>query len=129
MANIKLYYNNPTAGGTDGTVASEDGAQTSPVTVTLDASLADEVTIPLALRCNSGFCTVGNTTITPSGTSAGKWTLCATSSGTFTSSLTIGTSIDATNTVFYAKVASSADETAQNDTSVTLDISCKIGAE
>lgn len=129
MSNIAVYYGNPTAGGTDGTAASESGAQTSAITVVLDASLAESVVIPLALRCASGYITVGNTTISLTGTNASKWSLCATSSGTFASTLTIGTSVDDTNTLFYAKAESSSDEAAQNDTSVSIQVSTKLGAE
>ena len=40
MANhyMNLYMGNPTAGGTDGTIVSLDGSQTSPVMFTLDAA-------------------------------------------------------------------------------------------
>lgn len=129
MANIHVYYGNPTAGGTDGTAASESGAQTSPITAVLDASQAEEVVIPLALRCDSGYTTVGNTVVSLTGTTAAKWSLCATENGTYASTLTISTAIGATNTVFYAKATSASSESAANDTSVSIVVSTKIGAE
>lgn len=129
MANIKVYHNNPTAGATDGTAASENGTGTSPITVTLDSSSANEAVVPLAVRCTSGYHTVGNTVITPTGTSASKWSLCATQNGTFTSTLTIGSSIGSTNTLFYAKATCTAGEAAQNDTSVSFEVETKIGAD
>ena len=43
MANkyINIYAGNPTSGGTDATQVSTDGANTSPIAVTLDASKAE----------------------------------------------------------------------------------------
>lgn len=130
MAYIHLYKDNPTAGGTNGTLVSE-GDGSSPVTVTLNATNNEESSaITLALRCESGYQTVGNTTITPTGTTASKWAL--SSNGTtwsdYGSALIISTTIGATNTLIYAKAKASSDETPMNDTSVDFQIQATIGA-
>lgn len=126
MAYINLYNGNPTAGLADGTVVSTGGAQTNPVAFTLDASQAESATAKLALRCESGYHTTGNTVISFTGTSAGYWTVCDTESGTYASTLTISDSIDTTNTVFWVKASSATTETPNLDTSVTIQIVTKV---
>jgi hypothetical protein len=126
MAYIDVYNGNPTAGGTDGTAVSTEGAQTNPVAVTLDASQQETATVKLALRCESGYQTRGNTIISFAGTSAGYWTVCDTENGTYSSTLTISNTIGATNTLFYVKASSSSAETPTVDTSVSIQVTTKI---
>jgi hypothetical protein len=126
MAYIDVYSGNPTAGGTDGTAVSTGGAQTNPVAVTLDASQSEEATVKLALRCETGYQTRGNTVISFTGTGAGYWTVCDTENGTYTSSLTISSTIGATNTIFYVKAGSNSSETPTVDTSVLIQVVTKI---
>lgn len=126
MAYINVYNNNPTAGGTNGNAVSLNGAQTNPVTVTLDASIAQSETVKLAVRCDSGYTTRGNTTISATGTNAARWTFCQTENGTYASTLTISTAIGATNTLFYAKASSLSSETPVVDTSVSIQVVAQI---
>lgn len=83
-----IYTNNPTAGNTDGTMISENGAMTAPLTVTLDAAKSESKIIKLAIRCEEGYETIGDTTIsiyhdngngtyTPTGGNVEKWKLAA----------------------------------------------------
>ena len=58
-----LYMNNPTAGAADGTKVSEDHAFTAPISAVLNASNNESKLIKLAIRCESGYETVGNVTI------------------------------------------------------------------
>lgn len=58
-----LYMNNPTAGAADGTKVSEDHAFTAPISAVLNASNNESKLIKLAIRCESGFETVGNVTV------------------------------------------------------------------
>lgn len=58
-----LYMNNPTAGAVDGTKVSEDHAFTAPISAVLNASNNESKLIKLAIRCESGYETVGNVTI------------------------------------------------------------------
>lgn len=58
-----LYMNNPTAGAADGTKVSEDHAFTAPISAVLNASNNESKLIKLAIRCESGYETVGNVTV------------------------------------------------------------------
>lgn len=122
---INLYKGAPTAGGTDGTLVSEDGVGTSPVTFTLDASQAESANQAVAVRCESGYEVDGDVTISASGTNAARWSFCATQSGTYTSTLTLS-GVGATNTVFYVQADSLASESPGVDTSVSIDISATV---
>jgi len=135
MAYIHVYQGaSITSGGTEGTLVSE-GTGLSPISVTLNAT-NNEVSSPikLALRCETGYQTVGNTVITPTGTTASKWQLApdnAGSAGTFGAygdPLTISSVIGATNTLFWAKAKSTSDETPINDSSVDLEVTATIEA-
>lgn len=146
MANpyINVYMNNPTAGQTNGTQVSLDGAQTTPISVTLDAGVAEHKIVKLAVRCETGYTTTGNTTITAHDinpddaiNNTSKWTFAADNNyanaeaaeaATFSSSLTIGTPIGTTNTVFWAKATSDTTEAPGRDTTVALQVSATITA-
>lgn len=138
MANqIHIYTNNPTSAGTDGTQVSESGAQTAPVSVTLNATNAEVKAVKLAIRCDAGYQVSGDTVLTLTGTNAAKWALCADNSyadaaaalagGTFSSSLTLS-GVVATNTIFWAKAMSSTDETPVNDKTVSIQAVATIAA-
>lgn len=127
MANpyMNLYMGNPTAGGTDGTIVSLDGSQTSPVTFTLDATEEESGTQVLALRCEDGYRTEGDTEITFTGTTAYKWS--ASLDGSYyDDSITIESSIGTRNTLFYVQASSSDDESPRNDTSVLIKVTAKV---
>ena len=126
MAYINVYNGNPTVGLADGTLVSSAGAQTNPVAFTLDASQSESATAKLALRCESGYHTQGNTVVSFTGTSANYWTVCDTENGTYASSLVISDSIDATNTIFYVKASSASSETPNLDTSVSIQVVTKV---
>ncbi len=126
MAFLKLYNNNPTDDSTDGDVVSEGGVGTNPIAVSLDGSISESTTVKLALRCDSGYQTNGNTTITAIGTTAGYWSFCDTANGTFTSTLTLSNTIGSTNKCFYAKASSSTTETPAIDTSVSVQVVAKV---
>ena len=134
-AYLNLYMSNPTAGGTDGTAISLGDTETAPLSVTLDASTNEAKILKVAIRCESGFQTVGNTTIGFTGTSAAKWSIAADSSyadataaaaATYSSTLTISSAIGTTNTIFWVKASSSSDETPGSDTSVNITVSAMV---
>lgn len=126
---INLYMNNPTAGGTDGDIISSGDTETNPLSVTLDAANSETSNaIPVAIRCETGFKTTGNTVISFVGTNAAKWTVGDSATGAFSSSLTIPDEIDTTNRLFYVKVTSSSDEEPANDTSTNIQVATKIAA-
>ena len=139
MANkyINIYAGNPTAGGTDGTAVSTGDTEASPVSVTLNASNAETAIVKCALRCNSGYNTSGNTVITFTGISTAKWQVAAdnnyadataAAAATFASTLTISTSIAATNTIVWLKALSSTDESPANDTTADLQVDTTVVA-
>lgn len=119
-AYINIYKNNPTAGGTDGTAVSTDGAYTSPITVTLDAANNESQTVKLAIRTEAGYTTTGSTTISDNGDTNDRWKLCLTENGTYTDSITISSAITNANTIFFAKASSVDTETPTTDRSVSL---------
>lgn len=125
-AYINIYKNNPTAGGTDGTAVSTDGAYTSPVTVTLDAAQSESKKVKLAIRCETGYNTSGNTVISDNGDTNDRWKLCLTENGTYTDSITIPSTIDDTNTIFYAQASSASTETPATDRMVSLRVATTI---
>ena len=135
MAYINLYTNNPTAGGTDGTVVSLDGTQTSPISVTLDKTKAESKAIKCAIRCDVGYKTSGDVTISLSGTTASKWQLAkdngyadaaaALTGATWADSIAVS-GVGTMNTVFWAKASASTDENPSKDTSVSIKASCTI---
>ena len=140
MANayINVYMYNPTQDKTDGTLVSSDGAQTSPIAATLDASKAESKIIKLAIRCEAGYTTdTDGAKIDFTGTTAGKWLVAYSAGNTadaapadsaFSTSATIPLAIAQKNVVFWAKATSSTNENPQNDISVKLRVSAKIVA-
>jgi hypothetical protein len=125
MSYIHLYKNNPTAGATDGSQVSE-GTGNNPITTSaLNATTNEESSpITLAIRCEAGYKTSGNTTVAPTGTTADKWALAGSDGvfGAYGSGITIATEITAVNTIFYAKAKTVSGEPPANDTGVTLQI-------
>ena len=137
MANkyINIYAGNPTSGSTDGTQVSTDGANTSPITVALDASKSESATVKCAIRCETGYKVVGDVTIAPTGTNAAKWSVAYDSTATadtapddskFGATATIP-NVAAANVVFWVKATSSAGEDPANDTTVKIQAQGKIG--
>ena len=128
MANayINVYKNNPTEGGTDGTAVSIGGTYTDPVTVSLNATNNESKKVKLAIRCESGYTTTGNTTISDSGDTNDRWKLCLTENGTYADSITISSAIGATNVIFWARASSASSESPATDRSVSLQVSTTI---
>ena len=138
MANkLHVYINNPTAGGTDGTAASDNGAQTNPIMASLvvDDNTDAEVAVKCALRCDSGYHTQGNTVLSfvdSQGTAVTSnyyklatdnnyaSSAAALTGASWSDTLTISTSIEDTNTVFWVKLSAAKGTSASNDTSVSL---------
>lgn len=133
MAYIHLYKGVVTAGATDGTRVSEGNGATPLVVGPLNLTINEESTpIKLALRCDTGYITTGNSVLTPTGDSADKWTLALDAAGSpgvfgeYGSPLTISSAIGATNTIIWAKAKAASDEVVQDDTSVKLNLICTV---
>lgn len=130
MANpyLNLYMNNPTEGATDGTTISTDGTYTAPLSVALDASISESKKIKLAIRTQSGYETIGDTTISVEGDANSRWGLSTIEDGAFTDSITILSKITATNVIFWAQAISSSDETPVTDRSVSFKVTAAVKA-
>lgn len=137
MANlIHMYGGTVTAGETDGIQVSE-GSESNPLTIgPLNASNNEEsVPVKAALRCDSGYSTSGNTTITPQGSTAAKWALSTDNNGSpsgfngWGEALIFSSVINSTNTIFWVKAKASSDEAPSNDDSVNLNIQTIIVAQ
>lgn len=125
---INVYKGNPTAGGTNGTALSTGGDMTSPLTIVLDASINEVKTEKLAIRCETGYRTTGNTVIQDFGDTDDRWKFSLTEDGTFDDAITISSAIGAVNTIFWARASSSSLESPSRDTSVTLKVTAMIEA-
>lgn len=126
---INLYMDNPTAGGTDGTAVSTGDTETSPISVTLDATKSESKILPIGIRTEKGYKTSGDTTITFEGDTKDKWSVSDKATGDFSDTLTISDSIGNANKIFYIKASSTSDEKPSNDKSVNVKVSTKIEAE
>jgi len=137
MANhIHVYQGNPTAGGTNGTQVSENTGL-APVSVgPLNATDNEESgDIKLAVRCDAGYATVGDVTVTPTGTTANKWALAPDNAGAagvyeaYGAALTITGPVTAVNKLFWVKAKATSDEPDPvNDASVDLVVTAEIQA-
>lgn len=137
MANayINVYTGNVVAGGTGGSPVSLDGAQTNPITASLDGTTNESKIVKCALRCSTGYKTTGNVTMAFTGDTAAKWGIAAdngyadetaASAATFVDTLTISDTVDATNKIFWLKVSSDSTEDPKNDTSVSLKVTATV---
>ena len=128
---IHIYKNNPTAGGTDGTMVSE-GTNGNPIIIgPLDASKNEESTpLTLGIRCDSGYATASNTVITPMGETANMWALSldGVTWQSYGAPLTITNFINATNTLIYCKAKTASNENPLNDISVKFKVDTTLSA-
>lgn len=135
MSLIKIYKDSPTSGQTDGTLVSS-GTGLNPIsTGVLRADLNEVSTdIKLAVRCDAGYETSGNTTISLTGTTSSKWALAPDNSGSagtwgaYGDSLTISAKVGATNTIFWARAKATDDELPVKDTSVKVKVEAVVTA-
>lgn len=124
-----LYMNNPTAGAADGTKVSEDHAFTAPISAVLNASNSESKLIKLAIRCESGYETVGNvtvkklywngTTTAETGGNLDKWKFAEDLSTPAACTYTVGTNAASGDTVAIGDVSL----TAGTDFAVSTDAS------
>ena len=119
---IHLYKNNPTAGGTDGSMVSE-GTNGNPIIIgPLDASENEESTpLKLAIRCDDGYiakdgakiaATIGES-LNPS--DMWEFSLDGTNWSGYKSVLAIEQEINNTNMVFYCRAKATENEQPSND--------------
>lgn len=123
MANqyINMYHN--------GEVISQ-GDGSNPLTVGPLNATENEVSAPIAveIKCEAGFATTGNTVLSFTGSTAAKWSICATANGTYESTLTIADSITAVGKTVYVKAKATSDEAPSNDVAVDIALATVIQA-
>ena len=128
---IHLYKNNPTAGGTDGSMVSE-GTNGNPIVVgPLDASKNEESTpLTLGIRCDSGYATASNTVISLTGETANMWALSldGVTWQSYGAPLTITSFINATNILIYCKAKTASNENPLNDIRVKFKVDTTLSA-
>ena len=124
---LHIYMNNPTVGGKDGTEVSS-GTELAPISVLLDAGKGEQKAVKCAVRCESGFHIDGTLTVKFVGDHADKWKVASNNGYTAETALESAEWKDVislqnvrdTNTVFWVKALSTADEQPQQDTSVDI---------
>ncbi len=117
---LNLYMNNPTAGGTDGTVISTEDSFTAPLNFILDGAQTETQIAKLAIRAESGYKTYGNTVIQDYNDTKDRWKLSLQSDTGWADSITFTDTITNSNLIFYAQAKSFIEEVAQNDKSVKI---------
>jgi len=142
VSNIKIYKNNPTGGGTDGTLVSS-GTGLEPIesgSILIPASGYTEGSwVKLAIRCDSGYETEeassrhARVSIEDS-THVDKWQLAPDDSGSpgtpeaFGDPLDFLSQIAATNVLFWARARAAHTESPVNDTSVDIQVAARVAA-
>ena len=124
---LHIYMNNPTEGSKDGTEVSS-GTELAPISVLLDAGKSEQKAVKCAVRCENGFHIDGALTVKFVGDHADKWKVASNNGYTAETALESAEWKDVislqnvrdTNTVFWVKALSSADEQPQQDTSVDI---------
>jgi hypothetical protein len=139
---IKIYKDNPTAGGTDGTLVSsstglnpiESGAIKVP-----ESGYAEGNWIKLAVRCDAGYETVEDSSrhariSIEDSAGVTLWQLAPDNAGNAGTAKDWGepldflTKIGATNTIFWARARVAHTEEPANDESVDIQVAATIGA-
>lgn len=130
---VSLYKGDVTQGGKDGKEVSELSL-VSALKIRLDASKEEVKAAKCAIRCQEGYRTLGDVTITFGGSTSNFWKVCADNNyenaetakqlGNWSTKLVIPeeTIIRDSNYVFWVKAGCSANETPQDDDSVYIDV-------
>lgn len=123
---INLYFDNPTNGRTDGTLLSLGDDVSSPLSIIVNASKNERKVVKVALRCETGYKTDGDTTIWFQGVNADKWSVCATEEGSYGSALIIDNIIEDTNYIFYISGMATKGELPDLDLTTKIKVSTTI---
>lgn len=136
MSEINIFKGNVTAGLTDGTVVSRGNGSTPITTNALDAIGLDESDpIKLAIRCDAGFKTDGNTTISfiaypglGEVDTSDRWAIAPDAGGShgawsdWNGQLVIADPIGDVNKIFWVKARSKENEEVANDPLVNIKV-------
>ena len=102
------------------------GDEDNPIAVTLNASQNEVKTIKLAVRCNNGFQTYGDTVIRDMNDANDRWKFALLENGDFSDEITINSVIDTVNTIFYGRASSDSLEGQKVDTNVKFVLSTTV---
>lgn len=127
---IGVYNCAPCPGDKSGTLVSEEGAFSNPISATLDASKKEVQYIFCAIRATEGYESVGDVTLKFVGDNASKWSLAldngytqeTAKQATYTNSLTITEPVKDVNTCFVVKVETGGTESPVIDKGVVLNV-------
>ena len=128
MGHLRLITNNPTQGGTNGTVTPIPAA-TIPINAIVNTGTANHALVKVALRCDDGYMTTGEWEVSFVGTTAARWSVAdgalypteeSAETAVFSSSLTLSDVIHNTNRVLWLKASTDGTEENIVDTSVSL---------
>jgi hypothetical protein len=128
MGHLRLVTNNPTQGGTNGTVTPISAA-TIPINAIVNTGTANHSLVKVALRCDDGYMTTGEWEVSFVGTTAARWSVAdgalypteeSAETATYTPSLTINSVVGSTNRVLWLKASTDGTEENAVDTSVSL---------
>lgn len=132
---INIYKGEVTLGGQDGTVLS-NGDNSAPITVTLNARRLDHECVLLAVRTESGY--IGyDVEISFTGQTASKWSVAkddgydketVNSSASWSESVIFDT-VGSTNSLFWVKAISTAEELPLDDRTVKINLKATVGSE
>lgn len=112
-----------------GNILSEGDGLNPLVVGPLNASIDEEsAPIELIVYTDTDYKTYGDTVISFTGTTADKWTIADTSTGTYGSTLTISSEVLETGTSFYVKAQATSDENPVNDETVDIQVQAEIQA-
>ena len=113
----------------DGQIISQ-GDGSNPLTVGPLNATENEVSAPIAVevKCSAGFSTVGNTVLSFTGATATKWSICATETGSYVSTLTLTAPVTAAGITIYVKAKATEDEAPSNDVAVDISLTAVIQA-
>lgn len=128
---INLYAGTVTKDKQDGDIVSQEDLQTSPITVSLDATKSEVKYIKCAIRTEKGYKST-KTAISFLGLTQEKWLIAkdedfineddAKTKGIFQKQLVITDEITENNTIFWLQISSSVDERPRRDISVAVKV-------
>lgn len=118
MQYLKLFYNNVE-------VTEEKPLKVGPLNAS-DNEESDAMAV--TLKVEEGFSTFGDTTVSFEGTTAEKWSVCATESGDYASTLTLSEVVSSAGVTFYVKAKATEEEQPSNDISVKVKVAATIQA-
>ena len=99
----------------------------APLTFTLDAAGNDVQSDTVALRCESGYCTATDTTVSAASDTANHWAFSLDGTN-WSDTVIIASTVSTVNSNFFVKASATSSENPSNDSSVKIRVRTKIAA-